>query len=268
MIAQLPGYQVGFDDSGDGLPVVFLHGFPHDRTLWTAQRTSLAPHVRCIVPDLRGFGHSSTHGPFSMDQYADDVVALLDWLGIEAAVVCGLSMGGYVAMAMWRRHPDRIRALIFSDTKAGADEEDTRARRDALIALVKRDGARAIADAQLQGMLGKETRARRPDVVNAVRVMMARQSVAGITGALQALRDRPDSRETLGTITVPTLVVVGEEDVLTPINEARAIAEALPAAARVRMEIIAGAGHLPCVERSAATTHAVSDFLASLVDSV
>ena len=268
MIANLPGYQVGFEDSGEGLPVVFLHGFPHDRTLWTAQRLSLAPHVRCIVPDLRGFGHSSTHGPFSMDQYADDIVALLDWLGIDAAVVCGLSMGGYVAMAMWRRHPDRIRALVFSDTKAGADDAETRVRRDDLIAMVKRDGSRAIADAQLQGMLGKESRARRPDVVNTVRVMMARQSVAGITGALQALRDRPDSRETLGTITVPTLVVVGEDDVLTPIKEARAIAEALPTAARVRMEIIAGAGHLPCIERPAATTHALSDFLATLTDSV
>lgn len=171
-------------------------------------------------------------------------------------------------MAMWRRHPDRIRALVFSDTKAGADDAETRVRRDDLIAMVKRDGSRAIADAQLQGMLGKESRARRPDVVNTVRVMMARQSVAGITGALQALRDRPDSRETLGTITVPTLVVVGEDDVLTPIKEARAIAEALPTAARVRMEIIAGAGHLPCIERPAATTHALSDFLATLTDSV
>jgi pimeloyl-ACP methyl ester carboxylesterase len=105
-------------------------------------------------------------------------------------------------------------------------------------------------------------------VVNTIRVMMAKQSVAGIIGALQALRDRPDSRETLRTITVPTLVVVGEDDVLTPIKEARAIAEGLPTAARVRMEIIAGAGHLPCVERPAATTHALSDFLASLADSV
>ena len=267
MIAKLAGYQVGFDDTGSGPPVVFLHGFPHDRTLWTAQRVSLAPQVRCIVPDLRGFGHSSTHGPFSMDQYADDVVALLDWLGIESAVVCGLSMGGYVAMAMWRRYPDRIRALIFSDTKAGADDEVTRGKRDDLIALVRRDGSRAIANAQLQGMLGKQSR-ERPDVVNTIRAIMARQSVAGITGALQALRDRPDSRETLGTITVPTLVVVGEDDVLTPIKEARAIAEALPAAARVRIEIIAGAGHLPCIERPAATTHAFSDFLATLADSV
>ena len=268
MIAHLAGYQVGFDDTGEGLPVGFLHGFPHDRTIWTSQRTSLSPQVRCIAPDLRGFGHSSSYGPFSMDQYADDVVALLDWLGIEAAVVCGLSMGGYITMAMWRRHPDRIRAIVFSDTKAGADSDEMRVRRDAFIALVRRDGSRTLADAQLEGMLGPESRARRPDVVNALRVMMARQSVAGITGALQALRDRPDSRETLATITVPTLVVVGEDDTLTPIHEARAMAEALPAAARVRIEIIAGAGHLPCVERPAAMTHALSDFFATLAEPV
>jgi 3-oxoadipate enol-lactonase len=264
MIAQLPGFQVGYDDSGDGMPVVFLHGFPHDRTLWTSQRLSLAPRVRCIVPDLRGFGHSSTHGPFSMDQYADDVAALLDWLGIESAVICGLSMGGYVAMALWRRHRERVHAFVFCDTKGGADSDEAKGRRDELIALVKRDGARAIAEPQLTGMVGASTREKRIDVVNALRAMMGRQPAAGIIGALQALRDRPDSRETLRTITVPSLVIVGEEDVLTPIKEARAIAEALPPAARVRLEIIASAGHVPCLERPAATTHALSDFLASL----
>lgn len=264
MIAQLSGFRLGYDDSGDGLPVVFLHGFPHDRTLWSAQRTSLASRVRCIVPDLRGFGHSSTHGPFSMDQYADDVVELLNLLSIDRAAICGLSMGGYVAMAMWRRHPDRIGAMVFCDTKAGADSEEARGRRDELIALVKRDGARAIAEAQLTGMVGSTTRARRIDVVNGLRAMMGRQPAAGIIGALQALRDRPDSRETLRTITVPSLVVVGEEDALTPIKEARAIAEALPPAARVRLEIIAGAGHVPCIERPAATTHALSDFFDTL----
>lgn len=264
MIAQLPGFQMGYDDSGDGLPVLFLHGFPHDRTLWTAQRVSLAPRVRCIVPDLRGFGHSSTHGPFSMDQYADDVMQLLDWLGVEQAVCCGLSMGGYVAMALWRRYPDRVRGLAFCDTKAGPDTEEGRGRRDELIALVKRDGARAIVDGQLTGMVSASTRERRVDVVNGLRAMMGRQPAAGMIGALQALRDRPDSRETLRTISVPSLVVVGEDDVLTPIKEARAIAEALPPAARVRLEIIAGAGHVPCLERPAAMTHALSDFLSTL----
>ncbi|BAH40062.1 MAG TPA: alpha/beta hydrolase [Gemmatimonas aurantiaca] len=264
MIAQLPGFQLGYDDSGDGLPVVFLHGFPHDRTLWTAQKASLASQVRCILPDLRGFGHSSTHGPFSVDQYADDVVGLMDHLGIERAAICGLSMGGYVAMAMWRRHADRIAAMVFCDTKATADSEEAKGRRDELIAVVKRDGARAIAEAQLDGMVGSTTRARRIEVVNGLRAMMGRQPVAGIIGALQALRDRPDSRETIGTITVPSLVVVGEEDSLTPIKEARAIAELLPAAARVRLEIIASAGHVPCLERPAATNHALSDFFATL----
>lgn len=264
MIAQLAGYQVGYDDQGEGLPLLFLHGFPHDRTLWAAQRVSLSPHARCIVPDIRGFGHSSTHGPHSMDQYADDAVALLDWLSIDAAVVCGLSMGGYIAMAMWRRHPDRIRGMVFCDTKAGADSDEGKARRDELIALVKRDGTRAITETQITGMVGSTTRERRPEVVAALRAMMGRQSAAGMTGALHALRDRPDSRETLRTISVPSLVIVGEDDVLTPIKEARAIAEALPSVARVRLEIIAGAGHVPCLERPAATTHALSDFLSTL----
>lgn len=264
MIAQLPGFQLGYDDQGDGPPIVFLHGFPHDRTLWAAQRVALAPQARCIVPDLRGFGHSSTHGPYSMDQYADDVALLLDWLQLERAVVCGLSMGGYIAMALWRRHPDRVRAFVFCDTKAGPDTDEGRQRRDELAALVKQSGTRVIADAQLTGMVGSTTRERRPEVVAALRAMMGRQSAAGVIGALQALRDRPDSRDTLRTISVPSLVLVGEDDVLTPIKEARAIAEALPSAARVRLEIIAGAGHVPCLERPAATTHALSDFLATL----
>lgn len=264
MIAALPGIQFGYDESGYGLPVVLLHGFPHDRSVWSAQRVALADRVRCIVPDLRGFGDSSTHGPYSMDQYADDVVHLLDWLSVESTVICGLSMGGYIAMALWRRHPERVRALVLCDTRMGADTPETRTAREAMMLLARREGARAIAEQQIAGMVGKTTRERRPDVVNHIRTVMARQSVAGIVGALQALRDRPDSRETLRTVSVPTLVLVGEEDVLTPVAEARAMAEVLPSVARVRMEIIAGAGHVTCVERPSATTHALADFFATL----
>lgn len=264
MIAHLADVQLGYDDSGAGTPLLFLHGFPHDRALWTAQRLSLASHARCIVPDLRGFGQSSTHGPFSVDQYADDAVALLDHLGIAEAVVCGLSMGGYVAMALWRRHPERVRAFAFCDTKAGADSDEAKARRDAMILMARRDGAHAVAEAMLGGMVGGETHTRRGEVVESLRAMMGRQPIAGIVGALQALRDRPDSRQTLGTVSVPSLVVVGDEDTLTPIAEARMIAEALPPKARVRLEIIAGSGHVPCVERPAAMTHALADFLHTL----
>lgn len=264
MIASLPNLDLGFDDQGSGLPVVLLHGFPHDRALWAQQRDALSTHVRCIVPDLRGCGESSTVGPWSMDQYADDIVALLDHLDLAHAVVCGLSMGGYVAMAMWRRHAERIRALVLCDTRATADTDATRAARDELIVLARRDGAHAVAERQLKGMLGASTHEGRPQVVEQMRAMMERQPVEGIAGALAALRDRPDSRPTVASISVPTLVVVGEEDTLTPVSDAEAMIDLLPAFAHARLERIAHAGHASCVERPAAVSHVLAEFLSTL----
>jgi 3-oxoadipate enol-lactonase len=256
---------IRFDDVGRGLPVVFLHGFPHDRTLWSHQRIALSSRIRCIVPDLRGFGESEGTA-HDVDTYADDVVEMLDSLEIEDAVVCGLSMGGYIAMALWRRAPKRIRGLVLCDTRAGADSAEQRAARNAAIATVHAEGAAAIANAQIEKMVGKETHAHRPDVVETMRAMMSRQSVAGITGALQALRDRPDSKSTIASITVPTLVIVGADDMLTPPAESTAMMELLPPEAHARLEVIEGAGHVSCVERPAAVTHALADFLAALAE--
>ncbi len=264
MITSVNGHPFGYDEQGDGDALVFLHGFPHDRSLWTAQRRALASRVRVIVPDLRGFGESTTRGPYSMDQYADDVVALLDVLGIEQAIVCGLSMGGYVAMALWRRHAARVRALVLCDTKAPADTDAGRTARDEAIDLVRADGVAALADRQLAKMVGDTTHSQRPDVVASMRAMMSRQSPDGVIGALTALRDRPDSRETLASITVPTLILVGSEDVLTPLTEAQAMLERLPAQADGRLEVITDAGHATCVERPAAVTFALHEFLATL----
>ena len=254
---------IGYDDAGRGLPVLFLHGFPHDRSLWSHQRVALASRIRCIVPDLRGFGES-TGIAHDIDTYTDDVVRLLDHLEIEDAVVCGLSMGGYIAMAMWRRNPSRVRGVVLCDTRAGADSEEQRATRNVMISKAKMDGVAVVADLQLGKMVGQDTHANRPDVVETMRAMMGRQSVSAVTGALQALRDRPDSRETIGSITVPTLVIVGEDDTLTPPSEAEAMIALLPAAAGARLERIAGAGHVSCFERPAAVTHALADFLAAL----
>ena len=265
MQASVGGNRIGYDDAGRGLPVLFLHGFPHDRTLWSHQRIALASRIRCIVPDLRGFGES-TGIAHDVDTFADDGVALLDHLEIEDAVVCGLSMGGYIAMAMWRRHAKRVRGLVLCDTRAGADSAEQRAARNAMITKARAEGASAIADAQLEKMVGRETHAHRPDVVETMRTMMSRQSAAAMTGALQALRDRPDSRDTMKSITVPTLVIVGEDDVLTPPAEAKAMIELLPASAGAQLEIIEGAGHASCVERPAAVTHALADFLAALTE--
>jgi pimeloyl-ACP methyl ester carboxylesterase len=232
--------------------------------MWAPQRIALASRVRCIVPDLRGFGESSTDGPHSMDQYADDVAALLDALAIERAVICGLSMGGYIAMALWRRHPARVCGLVLCDTRMTPDDEATRANRNAAIELAGAAGATAIASKQVTGLIGKSSRARHPGLDGELCAMMARQPVAGIVGALGALRDRPDSQETLRSISVPTLVVVGDEDALTPPSDARAMLAALPEGAGARLEIIAGAGHLTCLERPAAVTHALADFLAAV----
>ncbi|MFL5579509.1 MAG: alpha/beta fold hydrolase [Gemmatimonadaceae bacterium] len=262
MIALTGAMEVGYDDVGVGTPAVFLHPFPADRTYWAPQLGALVDHSRCIAPDLRGFGESTVGPPYTVDQYADDVAVLLDVLGVERAVVCGLSLGGYVALAFWRRHRHRVRALVLADTRAGADTDEARERRRALAALARERGAAAVADAQITGLVGKSTRERHPELVDALHHMLEIAPVEGIVGALEAMMARPDSTPLLAGIDVPTLVVVGAEDVLTPEAEARRLHAGIPGS---RLEVIAGAGHVSSFERPAAFNHIVSEFLASLV---
>ncbi|HNV74832.1 MAG: alpha/beta fold hydrolase [Gemmatimonadetes bacterium] len=261
MIAYCGGIEIGYDDMGSGDAVVFLHGFPHHRALWASQVAALVDRARCIAPDLRGFGESSVHPPYSVDQYADDLAALLDSLRIERAVVCGLSMGGYVALAFWRRHRARVRALILMDTRAGNDSAEGRERRDQMIALARQRGSEAVADAMITGMVGKRTREKCPEVVDDVHRMLESAPVDGVVGALEALRDRPDSTATLETIDVPTLIVVGEDDVLTPPGEAMLLHAGIRGST---LEVIAGAGHVANVERPAAVNHVITEFLAKV----
>ena len=261
MIALPRGLDIAYDDVGTGVPVVFIHGFPHNRTLWAPQLGGLLTRARCVAPDLRGFGESEINGPYSMDSYADDVINVLDALHIGRAVIAGLSMGGYVAFALWRRHRERVRALILADTRAGADSDESRAKRREMIALARSRGSAAVADAQIAGMVGKTTREKHPDIADAVHRMLAVAPVEGVVGALEAMMERPDSTPTLATIDVPTLIIVGEEDVLTPPKEARAMHEQI---AGSRLEILAGAGHVSNVERPAAFNHVASEFLGVL----
>ena len=249
-------------DVGHGLPVVLLHAFPLNRTMWEPQIATLFGECRCIAPDLRGFGDSPKSGPWSMDRFADDVAALLDALQIEKAVIAGLSMGGYVSLAMWRRHRARVRALVLADTRAAADTDEGKQKRDELIALARREGPSAVANRQITGLIGRSTREKQPELVNQIRTMMAGESVEGIVGALQAMRERPDSTDLLAGIDVPTLVIVGEEDVVTPVKEARAMAAAIRGC---RLEVIPEAGHLSNLERPAAFNAALSDFVGSLL---
>jgi pimeloyl-ACP methyl ester carboxylesterase len=261
VIALCDGVEIAYDDVGTGVPIAFVHGFPHNRSLWAPQVGALVDRARCIAPDLRGFGESSKHGPFGMDQYADDIAMLLRELGIERAVVAGLSMGGYVAFALWRRHRSLVRGLVLADTRAGADSDETRDKRRALADVARSRGAGAVADAQITGMIGKTTRAKRPALSDEVHRMLASAHVDGIVGALEAMMARVDSTDTLATIDVPTLVIVGDEDVLTPRSEAEIIHEAIRGS---RLEVIEHAGHVSNMERPAAFNHVLSEFLASM----
>jgi pimeloyl-ACP methyl ester carboxylesterase len=261
VIALSSGLEIAYDDVGSGIPLVLIHGFPHNRSLWAPQVGALVDRARCIAPDLRGFGESSRDGPYSMDQYADDIAGFIRALGLGRSVIAGLSMGGYIAFALWRRHRTLVRALVLADTRSGADSDEAREKRRALIELARARGSGAVADAQIAGMVGKTTREKQPGVVDSVHAMLESAPVEGIVGAMEAMMARPDSGPTLTTVDVPTLIVVGDEDVLTPVGEAESMHATIRGS---RLEVIERAGHVSNVERPAAFNHVVSEFLASL----
>lgn len=255
------GVNLAVDVRGQGPAILFIHGFPLDHTIWDHQLAHLDGWM-CIAPDLRGMGQSDAPDlGYSMATYADDLLALLNSLGVERVVLCGLSMGGYVAFEMIRRARSRVRGLILMDTRADADSAEARKGRDASSALAREGGAVAIAAAMLPRMLASAAALENPGLVDRVRRMMEATPVAGMLGAITTLRDRPDSAALLPTLTdLPSLVVVGEEDQLTPPALSQAMADLLPGC---RLIVVPGAGHLTPMEQPDATTGAVAEFLAA-----
>ncbi|MEO8138614.1 MAG: alpha/beta fold hydrolase [Gemmatimonadota bacterium] len=256
------GVNLAVDVRGQGPAILFIHGFPLDHTIWEHQLAHLDGWM-CIAPDLRGMGQSDAPDlGYSMATYADDLLALLNSLGVERVVLCGLSMGGYVAFEIVRRARSRVRGLILMDTRAEADSAEARKGRDASAALAREGGAVAIAAAMLPRMLAGAAAVENPGLVERVRRMMEATPVAGMLGAIATLRDRPDSAALLPTLTdLPSLVVVGEEDQLTPPALSQAMADLLPGS---RLIVVPGAGHLTPMERPDTTTNAVADFLAAI----
>lgn len=253
------GVNLAVEARGTGPAVVFIHGFPLDRHIWRHQLDTLTGYRR-IGYDLRGMGRSDAPDlGYSMATYADDLTGLLDALGEERVVLCGLSMGGYIAFEFLRRHRERVRGVVLMDTRAEADSAEGRKSRDGLVAKVREQGAMAAAEAMLPRFFSAGVP---PDIIQAVRTMILDAPVPGIIGALTAMRDRPDSTALLPTLVgVPTLVVVGQEDVITPPAIASSMAAALPDG---RVVEIPGAGHLPCLEQPVPTTRAVLKFLQGL----
>ena len=256
------GVNLAVEVQGEGPAILFIHGYPLDRTIWRQQVDALEGFLR-IAPDLRGMGQSDAPDlGYSMSIYAADLAALLDVIGVEDVVLCGLSMGGYIAFEFLRQRRSRVRGLVLMDTRADADSPEVRRSRDAAAATARERGASAIADGMLPRMLAAGTLGRSPEITEQLRVLMAGTPVPGLVGALAAMRDREGSEALLKTLAgIPTLVVVGEADSLTPPAQARAMADSIPGA---RLTIIPGAGHLPPVEQPELTTEKLRDFLRSL----
>ena len=252
---------VHYIDQGSGSPLVLLHGFPLDRRMWAAQIEAFSATHRVIAPDFRGFGQSPPTGPFTMESLADDVHAMLHDLKAVPMVLAGLSMGGYVALAYARKYAVTLRGLILLDTKADPDTPEAREGRGKMIQLVKEKGSAAIGDAMQPRLLPPEAGTSRPQLVKQLREMTDQTSPLTIEHALAAMRDRPDQTPMLASINVPTLVITGELDAITPPATCKAMQRKIPLS---QLAIIRGAGHMTPMEQPNQVNAAIHNYLATL----
>ena len=243
---------------------VLLHAFPLGANMWEPQIRAIPDGWRLITPDLRGFGGSTeleSISASSIADYAEDVADLLSEISVERAVIGGLSMGGYAVLALLQSKPDIIEALILADTRAGADTPEARANRRNMLALVDREGPQGVAKEMMPRLLGKTTLETNQTAEATVRRLIKQQSPVAIRGAINRMMHRPDSTALLATISVPTLIIAGEEDTLIPMPEAEKMAEAIKGSTLVK---IPAAGHLSNLEQPDAFNRALSAFLVSL----
>jgi pimeloyl-ACP methyl ester carboxylesterase len=269
--AQVNGLTLRYLDAGVGHPLVLVHAFPLNAEMWRPQLDRVPPGWRFLAPDLRGFGATPIEPdplsligdlgdprPMTVDGYAQDLLAFLDVLSIDRCVFAGLSLGGYIAFALFRRAPARMRGLVLADTRAEADTAEGRRGREALSALVKAKGASAAADDLLPKLLGATSHQERPQLVRECRRMIESANVRAIDAAIQALMARPDSTSDLARIQCPTLVIVGEEDTITPRANAEVLQQAIGGS---ELAAIRRAGHLSNLETPDEFSTTLADFL-------
>lgn len=261
MLAQVNGMTLAFNDQGNGFPLVFLHAFPLNRSMWTEQENALSSQFRVMTIDLRGHGESDAPlWHYTLDQAADDVCGLLDHLSIKQAVFVGLSMGGYILFAFYRKYAERVKGMVLADTRAQADTEDGKRARFEMAQIAYKRGSSAIADIMIPKLLSPGTIQTRPELVQRVRGMIEGNQVSGIAGDLMAMAQRPDSVPFLQQIHCPTQIIVGELDIPTPPADARFMAESIPNA---HLAIIPGAGHLSNLEQPGRFNEIVRAFVST-----
>ena len=260
--AKIGAIETGYEEVGTGSAVVLLHGFPFNRSMWREQADILKPHFRVIAPDLRGHGETSvTPGSATMAEMARDVIGLMDALEISKAAVCGLSMGGYVALALYRLFPSRVRALVLADTRAVADTEEGKEVREQQAQKALQEGMAPIADSMLPKLVAPGTVAKHPEVVARVREMILKTDPEGAAAAQRGMALRIDQTDFLSQITAPTLILVGRHDLLAPIQESEAMHRHI---AGSHLLIIEDAAHMSNLEQPETFNRALTSFLLAL----
>ena len=261
-LIRIDDIQIAYTDTGIGRPVVLIHGYPFNRSLWDEQVNALTNSYRVIVPDLRGFGDSDASAETStMNRMAQDVARLLDHLEISQAVIGGLSMGGYVALAFYKQFPSRVRALVLADTRAQADTEEGKQARAQQAEKALAEGMGGIADAMLPKLLTPDTVSKRPEVVKRVRDMMLKTKPDGAAAALHGMAERDDQTQLLSQITVPTLILVGSEDPITPVADSEKMNHGV---AGSRLVVLEKASHVSNIEQAEQFNKELERFLRQL----
>ncbi len=259
MRVEMDGFGLEVQDGGSGTPLFLLHGFPLSSGIFDAVRPVIQRAGRMVTVDLRGFGLSDApECRYGIPDLAEDVIRVADRLGLDRFVLGGHSMGGYVALQVAAEHRDRLSGLVLVDTRAAADGESAAERRREAAAAIRAGGRETFLDGLLPGLVGRSTRERQPELLDELRDMAAGVPDHVLTACLDGMRARPDRRSLLGELDLPALVMVGAEDELVPVEEARATAEALP---RGRLKVVPEAGHTPTVERPVVAGDAIAVFV-------
>jgi pimeloyl-ACP methyl ester carboxylesterase len=253
---------LGVVDQGRGKPLLLVHGFPLDHSMWGAQIEAFSRTHRVLAPDLRGFGASDvTAGTVTMADMADDLARLLEALVVaEPVVLCGLSMGGYVGWQFWRRHAAKLERLILCDTRAASDTREVARGRELMAAQVEQEGAGVAADALLGKLFAPQTCRQRPELLEITRQVILSTASAAIAAAQRGMAQRPDMTSVLPMINTPTLLLGGQYDSISPPQEMEAISRAMPSAEFV---LIDQAGHMAPVEQPDEVNAAIARFLAN-----
>lgn len=264
MLASVNGTNLFYTDIGkaESLPMVLIHGFPFSSEMWKGQTQMLKDNkenLRILTYDLRGHGRSDVgDGQYTIEQFVDDLISLLDYLKIAKTILCGFSMGGYIALRAIERNPDRFNALVLCDTMSTADSNEAKIRRTNSIKIVKKEGVERFAEGFLKAVFAPQTFNTKPGIINEIRRTVLSNTPLGICGALLAMAGRTDTTEALPKIGVPTLILVGEHDAVTPPSAAKSMHDRIT---NSRLHLIANAGHMSNLENPNVFNEHLTGFL-------